>query len=59
MHKFTEAVVSFVKREDGPTAIEYAVVLSLIVVICLAAIVFVGTGSSDIFTVAGSGAETP
>ena len=59
MRKFTEAVVNFVKREDGPTAVEYAVVLALIVVICLAAIVFVGTGASDIFTVAGSGAGTP
>ena len=58
MCKFTEGV-NFVKREDGPTAVEYAVVLALIVVICLAAIVFVGTGSNDIFSAAGSGAGTP
>jgi pilus assembly protein Flp/PilA len=58
MRKFTESIVNFVKREDGPTAVEYAVMLAVIVVVCLAAIVFVGSGSSDIFSAAGSGAGT-
>nr|MCU0705765.1 Flp family type IVb pilin [Fimbriiglobus sp.] len=30
--------VEFLKREDGPTAVEYAVMLALIVVVCIAAI---------------------
>ncbi len=42
MRKFTEAVVKFLQREDGPTAIEYAVMLALIIVVCLAAITALG-----------------
>lgn len=38
MRSLQEAVVNFLKREDGPTAIEYAVMLALIIVVCLAAI---------------------
>ncbi|MCX7702428.1 MAG: Flp family type IVb pilin, partial [Gemmataceae bacterium] len=29
-------LVNFLKREDGPTAVEYAVMLALIVVVCIA-----------------------
>ena len=42
-------------EEDGPTAVEYAVMLALIVVVCLAAIKTVGTNAKTTFTnVAGS-----
>ena len=30
-------VVAFCEREDGPTAVEYAVMLALIVVVCIIA----------------------
>jgi pilus assembly protein Flp/PilA len=40
------SVVSFLKREDGPTAVEYAVMLSLIVVVCLVAITALGKNTS-------------
>jgi pilus assembly protein Flp/PilA len=33
-----EAVVRFLREEDGPTAVEYAVVLALIVGVCIAAV---------------------
>ena len=46
MRKFTEAVVNFVKREDGPTAVEYAVMLALIIVVCLAAITTLGQNAN-------------
>jgi pilus assembly protein Flp/PilA len=42
MRQFTNFVVDFVKREDGPTAVEYAVMLALIIVVCLAAITTLG-----------------
>ncbi|MBW3600687.1 MAG: Flp family type IVb pilin [Planctomycetes bacterium] len=32
------AVRSFLRSEDGPTAVEYAVMLSLIVVTCMSAV---------------------
>ena len=49
MRKFSLAVVNFVKREDGPTAVEYAVMLSLIIVVCLVAITALGKNASATF----------
>jgi len=36
--KIARNVITFLKREDGPTAVEYAVMLALIIVVCIAAI---------------------
>jgi len=47
-------VVEFLKREDGPTAVEYAVMLALIVVVCIAAITAIGTASNQTFSSVGS-----
>ncbi len=43
MKNFTDSIVNFLKEEDGPTAVEYAVMLALIVVVCLAAVGTIGT----------------
>jgi pilus assembly protein Flp/PilA len=50
MRKLTQLVVEFVKREDGPTAVEYAVMLSLIIVVCLVAITALGKNASATFS---------
>ena len=42
--------VDFLKREDGPTAVEYAVMLALIVVVCIAAISTVGANVNEVYT---------
>ncbi|MCU0705766.1 MAG: Flp family type IVb pilin [Fimbriiglobus sp.] len=42
------------KREDGPTAVEYAVMLALIVVVCIAAITAIGSASNQTFSSVGS-----
>ena len=47
-------VVRFMKREDGPTAVEYAVMLALIVVVCIAAITAIGGSSNQTFSRVGS-----
>ena len=47
-------VVSFLKAEDGPTAVEYAVMLALIVVVCIAAITNLGKNVNSTFTTTGS-----
>jgi pilus assembly protein Flp/PilA len=47
-------VVEFLKREDGPTAVEYAVMLALIVVVCIAAITAIGAASNQTFSSVGS-----
>ena len=50
MKKYAQAVVNFVKNEDGPTAVEYAVMLALIIVVCLVAITALGTNANAMFT---------
>ncbi len=59
-----QAIVSklqrFLKSEDGPTAVEYAVMLALIVIVCMAAISTVGTNAKTTFSnvaasIAGTG----
>ena len=54
MKKLQQWMVEFLKKEDGPTAVEYAVMLALIIVVCLAAITVVGTNSSQTFSKVGS-----
>jgi len=43
------SVKRFLASEDGPTAVEYAVMLALIVVVCLTAIQAVGTNANAKF----------
>ena len=40
----------FWRREDGPTAVEYAVMLALIIVVCVAAISTLGSNASSTFS---------
>lgn len=39
----------FLSSEDGPTAVEYAVMLALIIVVCLTAIGVVGEKANETF----------
>jgi pilus assembly protein Flp/PilA len=50
MRKFAQRVVDFLKREDGPTAVEYAVMLALIIVVCIVAITALGTNANATFS---------
>ena len=43
-------VQRFLKSEDGPTAVEYAVMLALIVIVCLTAINSLGSNAKTTFT---------
>ena len=54
MRQFAKRVVKFVKAEDGPTAVEYAVMLALIIVVCIAAVTTLGTNSRTKFTSVGT-----
>jgi pilus assembly protein Flp/PilA len=45
MVKFANSVKKFLVSEDGPTAVEYAVMLALIVIVCLTAIQAIGTNA--------------
>jgi pilus assembly protein Flp/PilA len=48
------ALLNFLKDESGPTAVEYAVMLALIIVVCIAAIATLGSKANDTFTGVGS-----
>jgi pilus assembly protein Flp/PilA len=50
MLRFTSLVKRFLRDEDGPTAVEYAVMLALIVVVCIAAITALGTAANNSFS---------
>lgn len=49
MMGLAKSVKQFLVSEDGPTAVEYAVMLALIVIVCLAAIQAVGTNANAKF----------
>jgi pilus assembly protein Flp/PilA len=54
MQKCLSAVKNFINNEDGPTAVEYAVMLALIIVLCIVVIRQVGTSASKTFSVTDS-----
>ncbi len=54
LSRLSHVVVNFLKREDGPTAVEYAVMLALIIVVCLAAITTLGQNANSTFTGVGN-----
>src|SRR5260370_39971766 len=46
MRAWTKRIVRFLQAEDGPTAVEYAVMLALIIVVCITAITTLGTNAN-------------
>jgi pilus assembly protein Flp/PilA len=52
--KFYQSVANFLVKEDGPTAVEYAVMLALIIVVCIAAITTLGKNANTTFTSVGT-----
>lgn len=58
MSAIRQSIVNFLKREDGPTAVEYAVMLALIVVVCIGAITTLGTNANATFQTVGNAANT-
>lgn len=58
MSKLYHAIKNFVNNEDGPTAVEYAVMLALIVVVCIGSITTLGTNANATFQKVGNAAGT-
>jgi pilus assembly protein Flp/PilA len=50
MRQMLTSVERFLKNEDGPTAVEYAVMLALIVVVCITAITTLGSNSNKVYS---------
>ena len=54
LSNFCKSAVRFLKNEDGPTAVEYAVMLALIIVVCITAITTLGTNANATFQSVGA-----
>ena len=50
MRKFFKSVKEFMVAEDGPTAVEYAVMLALIIVVCIVVVGQLGGAASETFS---------
>ncbi len=50
MKQWLARIRTFLKAEDGPTAVEYAVMLALIIVVCIAAVSTLGSRASNTFS---------
>jgi pilus assembly protein Flp/PilA len=49
LRQWKRRVQEFYRSEDGPTAVEYAVMLALIIIVCLTAISALGTNANNTF----------
>lgn len=58
MHQFREAVRNFAKREDGPTGVEYAVMLALIITVCVTTVMMLSESADSTFDLVGTKLET-
>jgi pilus assembly protein Flp/PilA len=54
MKSFKNSLVDFLRNEDGPTAVEYAVMLALIIVVCITAITTLGSNANNTFSYVGT-----
>ncbi len=54
MRTLSKKIVNFLKKEDGPTAVEYAVMLALIIVVCIAAVTTLGSNANNSFSFTAS-----
>jgi pilus assembly protein Flp/PilA len=50
MNRCIAGALRFLREEDGPTAVEYAVMLALIIVVCVAAITALGKNANSTFS---------
>jgi pilus assembly protein Flp/PilA len=54
MNSLKKVLVSFLRDESGPTAVEYAVMLALIIVVCITAITALGSNANNTFSYVAS-----
>jgi pilus assembly protein Flp/PilA len=54
LSRLTSSVARFLNDEGGPTAVEYAVMLVLILVVCILAVTALGSTTRNTFSYVGS-----
>jgi pilus assembly protein Flp/PilA len=58
MKSLKQWAVEFLKADDGPTAVEYAFMLALIIAVCFTAITTLGGKTNQAFGSAANGLST-
>ena len=58
MDSLWQGIANFLRSEDGPTAVEYGVMLALIIVVCITTVTTLGSNSSNTFKYVGSKVAT-
>ena len=58
MRQFAVSVIDFLGCEDGPTAVEYAAMLALIIVVCIGTITTLGGNANSTFNSVGGALNT-
>jgi pilus assembly protein Flp/PilA len=54
LSRYIAFVREFVQEDDGPTSVEYAMMLALIIVVCISAVSIIGQKSNQTFLKVGS-----
>jgi pilus assembly protein Flp/PilA len=52
--RFASYACNFLNDEDGPTAVEYAIMMALIIVVCLVSITALGTNANNTYSYVGT-----
>jgi pilus assembly protein Flp/PilA len=52
--RLVSGLTAFLRGEDGPTAVGYAVMLALIIVVCISAITTLGSNANNTFSYIGT-----
>jgi pilus assembly protein Flp/PilA len=58
MHKLNRWLSEFAKSEDGPTAVEYAIMLGLILMTVFGSVTSFGSTTNNSFTRSGNATRT-
>lgn len=54
MTTLAQSIKRFLVSDDGPTAVEYAVLLALIILVCIAGVQALGTTANGVFQSVGT-----
>ena len=54
MRSLSRQALAFLKNEDGPTAVEYAIMMALIIVVCILSITILGTNTNNTYSYVGT-----
>jgi pilus assembly protein Flp/PilA len=54
MRRLSSWLAAFLQSEDGPTAVEYAIMMALIIVVCIVSITTLGINSNKTYSYVGT-----